>query len=796
MIESKVVLYASFITTFWAAQSHAQMFVDNAVPMGVFHLISSDEYGSGVSVFDFNQDGLDDITLANSFGNLILYENNGDGFDLINPGLYSPGWTKQVLWVDYNEDGNLDLFLTSYGGQIKLYRNEGGFAFNDVTAISGLPNAANWNAGACFGDYDKDGFLDLYICQYADSNYSPVNDGMINKLYRNLGNGTFLNVTTSSEIQADLALSFQSVWLDFNNDNWPDLYVINDRIYGNKLHINNGDGTFTDVTDSAGMSFPNNDVMSNSVGDFNNDGFLDVFMTNTGSFVPPRPTLLAMNNGDSTFSEVGAEKNIDVYYNSWGAVWIDADNDGWQDMYFTTSDNTSNYFFLNDSGSAFIIDNEIVSTVTDNPCWSVAKGDFDNDGYADMAVQSRTPNRPYVLMNQGGNHHYAKISLSGTVSNSMAIGSWIHVYHNGQAYHQYTTCGNNYLSQDSQYKIFGLGPIDMDIDSVQVLFPSGFMDTYYDLPVDSAYHFTEGETFVAEILQGEVISICEGDTAALSTSSQESCLWSTGDTTNAVTISAGGTYVLTLTNTFGMSATDTVVVNVYPAPAITFDLNPLLCFGDSAGGISLFNQSMVPPSNVTWDNGMEGAEIDGLSEGTYSFIYNDENGCSASGAINLFSPSDMVVISESTPEYAGMMNGTISVNTFGGTSPYTFFLDSVQVGNYIVLLSAGTYALDVYDDNLCHEHQEITVESVLNQSGAMDKLTIQAFPNPVIDLLTIQSTYPISRLEIFDVHGRSMSQLKLETLDRVDLSTFPPGLYVLKVIDVLGEIHILKVNKI
>jgi hypothetical protein len=113
-----------------------------------------------------------------------------------------------------------------------------------------------------------------------------------------------------------------------------------------------------------------------------------------------------------------------------------------------------------------------------------------------------------------------------------------------------------------------------------------------------------------------------------------------------------------------------------------------------------------------------------------------------------------------------------------------------------LLLATGTYGLDVYDDNLCHKYQEINVESVLSQSGEMDKASIQAFPNPVGDLLTIQATYPISQVEIFDINGRTMSQFELERPHRIDFSSFPPGLYVLKVTDVLGEIHVLKVNKI
>lgn len=771
-----------------------QMFIDQAFSMGVNGLITSEAYGSGVSVYDFNRDGLDDITLATNHGNLLLYENQGDGFELINPGLHAPGQTKHVLWVDYDNDGILDLFLTSYNGPCRLYKNCGDFSFADMTAAAGLPTTG-YNAGASFGDYDGDGYLDLYLCKYADDNFTPFNPNMHNQLFRNMGNGTFQDVTASAGVSTPLALTFQSVWLDYNNDNRPDLFIINDRIHINKFFENNGDGTFTDVTASANMGFLNNDVMSNTVGDYNNDGYLDIFMTNTGSITPPRPTLLCENQGDGTYLEKGEDMGVQIFYNSWGALWIDADNDTWQDLYFTTSDLTANYFFINEGGEQFLTAQSEVVTGSNRPCWSAAKGDFNNDGFYDMAVQSRTPNRPHVFMNQAVTENaYLKITLEGSVSNHFAIGSWIRAYHDGVHHAEYTLCGENYYGQNSGYYIFGLGDADI-VDSVLVTYRSGHTDKYFNLEVDSSYYFTEGETYHVEIVSETGLSFCAGGSVLLDAGEHATYQWSTGDTTRFLNVSTGGTYAVTAKNEFGLEADDAVIVSVNPLPVVSYDVWPVLCFGDSSGAILLQNQSQVPAEAVSWDNGLQGILLQNIPFGTYAYNFVDTNGCFSNGVVQLSESPEMIVFTEVTAATSAQSNGSLNVSVFGGTPPYELFLDEEPVSGFITGLSAGSYELKTKDLNECTELTNIIINNVLNNDKT-DVLNIICYPNPAGDMVFIRSDEVLFDLRITDIYGKTIHEGTGLFSGAIDVTLFAPGMYTILLFSQHGTVVFTKFIKL
>jgi len=238
-----------------------QIFIDEAETLGVNPVISSQEWGSGTSAFDFNQDGLDDITLCDDSGNIRLYQNNGDGFTELDPIFASLGNMKQFLWVDYNNDGDLDAMMTALNGKFKLFRNNGDFTFEDVTISAGLPVASNFFSGISVSDYDRDGYLDIYISIYALADSEPGDDIYQNKLFKNNGDETFTDVTAGSGIQELPTLSFQPVWLDINNDLYPDLFVINDRQPRNFLFVNNGDGNFENIAAQAKLEITGMDCM-------------------------------------------------------------------------------------------------------------------------------------------------------------------------------------------------------------------------------------------------------------------------------------------------------------------------------------------------------------------------------------------------------------------------------------------------------------------------------------------------------------------------------------------------------
>lgn len=231
-------------------------------------------------------------------------------------GTHLEGDVKQILWVDYDNDGLIELFLCVNQGFNKLYRNTGSFNFEDVSLLAGLlqntePTA---NYGACFFDFDRDGDLDLYVATYTVGQLAP---SRLNKLYRNNGNGTFTDITIESGVFIGANYSFQTVAVDFNNDVWPDLYIINDREYSNKLFINNGNLLFTETAQAASADLPDQDSMCGAAADFNNDGNIDVFVSNSTGL--NRHAHLLVNQGDGTFLELANQYGVGQNGISWGA---------------------------------------------------------------------------------------------------------------------------------------------------------------------------------------------------------------------------------------------------------------------------------------------------------------------------------------------------------------------------------------------------------------------------------------------------------------------------------------------
>ncbi len=243
---------------------------------GIFNIehsdISTDPNGVGVSFFDFDNDGWDDLTFIKQGDHLILYKNNQGLFNLLPSIIPTPGEPKHALWVDYDNDGFNDVLTTYFNVPCRLYHNDGNFNFADVTIQSGLSLLSGPSYGASFGDFNKDGYLDLYICSYSTTgNFTDPNE--LNVLYKNNGNGTFTNIANQAGVNDSTKASFQAVWLDYDKDGWADIYVINDfELDENSLYRNNGDETFTNVTIQSGTTNPLSNPMSNSVADFDNDG--------------------------------------------------------------------------------------------------------------------------------------------------------------------------------------------------------------------------------------------------------------------------------------------------------------------------------------------------------------------------------------------------------------------------------------------------------------------------------------------------------------------------------------------
>ena len=481
----------------------AQVFVDVATDLGITHSYQSSLSGGGVSFCDFDQDGLDDLTLATADNAYIqFYRNTGSGFEQMPYAVFIDNTeeAKQLLWVDYDNDGDKDLYIATYGGSSnRLFRNDGLPVFTDVTAEAGLPTSTNRTFGACFGDFDRDGWLDLYYGIRVP--FMPGENRHF--LFRNNADGTFSEVTESSNTVAQATLPFCSAFFDYDNDRWPDIYTANDRYpVPNTMLRNNGDGTFTDtgVESGAGIAL---DAMCVTAADFNSDGWLDIYVTNTAD-----GSALLMNqgsNGQLPVTYADSAQTAGVTFEDgigWGSTALDGDNDGDLDLYVSGalagSDVPSAAYYRNagngtfDEPEAGFVGDTVVS-------YNNATGDFNNDGYADIIVLNQAPFHCQLWENSGGDNNWLKIKLVGVLSNRDAIGARLDIYWQGQYQMRYTQCGTGFLGQNSDTQLLGLGPSSM-VDSLVVTWPTGHEDRLFELAVNQMLTIIEGSTTEGEIL--------------------------------------------------------------------------------------------------------------------------------------------------------------------------------------------------------------------------------------------------------------------------------------------------------
>lgn len=481
--------------------------------------------GSGIAFFDYDQDGWLDIYLTNGtrFGEnwaagkaptSHLYKNNRDGTftDVTEKsGLARTGWQTGVCVGDYDNDGWDDLFCCNWGHNI-LFHNNGDGTFNDVTRKTGVyDERVRWGTGCTFLDYDRDGHLDLFICNYiqldlektATPGESPTCQwkgipvmcgprgltGDTNVLYHNNGDGTFTDVSQRSGIlKPGPRYSITSVSADFDNDGWPDIYVAVDS-EPSILFRNNHDGTFTDVAVMAGCAYSESGHeqagMGVGVADYDCDGWLDIFKTNFAEDT----CNLYHNNGDGTFSDVTFDSGIGInnQYVAWGCAFVDYDNDGWADIIQVNGHvypeiahhavgqtfNNPRIVYKNLGNGRF---KDVSATmgpgITERySSRGAAFGDYDNDGDIDVLVLNMN-DVPSLLRNDGGNkQNWLKIKLIGTKCNRTAIGARVRVVTGNHSQIDEVRSGSSVMSQSDLRLHFGLGRAK-SADLIEVKWPT------------------------------------------------------------------------------------------------------------------------------------------------------------------------------------------------------------------------------------------------------------------------------------------------------------------------------------
>jgi hypothetical protein len=501
--------------------------------------INLEEFGPGVCVSDFDGDGWPDIYFVNGrdlYNRGIkvqnaLYHNNGDGTftDVTDKaGVPGTGYGLGCVWGDYDNDGHPDLFVTQFGRNV-LYHNNGDGTFTDVTdkaGVAGMDFDTYFHSGATFFDYDRDGKLDLYVGGYVafgpgaqrycnlggvTSSCPPsAYEGSANILYHNNGDGTFTNVTKQAGIYRPGGKNLSVGAADYDNDGWPDLFVANDGLNAYLYH-NEHNGTFKEQGMVAGMAFTGQGrtmaAMCISLGDYNNDGWLDLYISDFQG----NSDHLWMNDGHGFFDDVSDHSGISLPTRSllsFGGGFFDYDNDGWLDLFIANGHvypeveqvtpevhyKQINSLFHNDGHGKFV---DVTKTSGDGftipyAGRGVAFADFDNDGFLDVLVANNN-DPPLLLHNTGGNeNHHVSFKLVGTKSNRDAMGARLKLTAGGLTQIREIAGGGSYLSQSDLRAHFGLGPA-VKIDRLEISWPSGQKQTFLDFPADQFYSIQEGK---------------------------------------------------------------------------------------------------------------------------------------------------------------------------------------------------------------------------------------------------------------------------------------------------------------
>ncbi|MFQ5640036.1 MAG: CRTAC1 family protein [bacterium] len=509
------------------------------------HLIKMN--GSGAAWIDYDRDGDWDLYLVNCQGegsvSNALYENLGDGAFRKNAkcGAQDIGEGMAVSVADYNNDGYSDLFVTNYGNFV-LYRNNKDKTFTDVTETA-FPQGVKdrWYGSSTWGDYDRDGDLDIYIAGYVDFSKRPGNTslrfpmdfgGLPNVLYQNKGDGTFADVTDAAGVADATHKSMNAIFCDFNEDNWPDLFVTNDTD-ANSLFLNKGDGTFKSFSGPSGLSTTDGS-MGIAVGDFNSDGKFDLVYTNYAAEVNVVAQLV-----DNQSSNDGKLKNTIFVHDfdsplvhkmswpmvGWGTGLYDLDNDGDLDLFFAnghlnsvSGDNRQlNLLFENDGRGRFFDISE------SSGVWASGKrihrsaifADYDNDGFVDIYVS----NNGQQIEDGKGNtikdeaqgvgvlyhneskteNNWLKVRLEGAESNRDGYGSKVKVKAGEVSLVQPLISGTGYFSTHAKELYFGIAQ-NKWVDEIEVTWPSGKVQNFKKIKPNQTVYLVEGGKLYEETL--------------------------------------------------------------------------------------------------------------------------------------------------------------------------------------------------------------------------------------------------------------------------------------------------------
>lgn len=547
----------------WAEKLFQANFTDGAVQAGLGRARNMsgpvvakqtilEEMGGGVALFDYDNDGWLDIFLVNG-GNApnYLFRNNRDGTftDVSRPaGIVHGGWGQGCCVGDFDNDGFPDLFVSGWNRN-RLYRNRGDGTFREVSEQAGVAAVnGEWGAGCCFLDYDRDGWLDIFVARYVrfDPQTAPKPGaarscrlqelkvpcgpmgfaGGTNALYRNRGDGTFEDVSAKSGIgqpkgaarpvfvpanwQPQGSYGMGAVAADFDNDGWPDIYVACDTA-PSLFYRNNHDGTFREVAVPAGCAFDENGAalggMGAAAGDVDGDGWLDLVRTNFFDQV----TTVYRNNGNGTFHDASLAAGLGANrrFVSFGVSLADFDHDGDPDLFIAnghvyaqlaTTPGSIQYkqrrlLYRNLGQGRFAEMAGGPGVAVEHAGRGCALGDLDNDGVLEIVVNN-LDDRPSLLRNQSRPAGHALIvQCRGTKSNRSAIGARVTLTVGERKRVAEVQSGSGYYSHNDLRLHFGLGGA-LKAERLEIRWPSGLRETIENVPANHLVNLEEGRGLV------------------------------------------------------------------------------------------------------------------------------------------------------------------------------------------------------------------------------------------------------------------------------------------------------------
>jgi enediyne biosynthesis protein E4 len=504
-LQTRLFLAASMILLLLSSVSVAQQFHEVTTEVG---LISEATLSWGNPIWaDFNNDGFLDLIVPVYHPQQFVYLNNAGGTftdirascGIVPPHLDRSHW-RGLAFGDYDGDGNIDLYVAEFprasaSKRDLLFKGHGDGTFENVAESAGIETSTALGQSAFWFDYDNDGKLDLFVKNYA----SP------NRLYQNNGDGTFTDVAAAADL-ADATFGAYNGTLcsfaDYDNDGFMDVAFSGER---NVLYRNNG-GTFMDVTAAAGIT-TKRDSTGIAWGDYNSDGLLDLYIARGTLRSGSLGNTLYRNNGDGTFTNATAEADLTTTANTWAPVWGDYDNDGFLDLFVTCAGaselglGNANLLYHNNGNGTFT-DVAAAEGVQLQDNTSLHRGaawaDYDNDGFLDLVIKDGFSPGAGLLglhrlfKNNGNSNHFIKVKLVGVQSNRDGIGASVTVkngrrmsfrQHNGGG-------GGEYTSQGSEPLHFGIGTATEA--TVKVIWPSGIVDILSSVAANSTLTVVEG----------------------------------------------------------------------------------------------------------------------------------------------------------------------------------------------------------------------------------------------------------------------------------------------------------------